>query len=123
MLDLVVSYLFFFGFRLAPIKEECEKSGLSEVTWEDLKVTVALLTKTFGVTDNKVNWSEVKLRELGAKASSVTSSASPTVTSKVTSSMTSTVDPSESPALKRSISTSSQAENKAKKLKKNSLFK
>ena len=96
---------------------------MSEVTWEDLKVTVALLTKTFGVTDNKVNWSEVKLRELGAKASSMSCSVSPTVTSKATSSLTSTVAPIESPALKRSILTSSQADSKAKKFKKNSLFK
>lgn len=53
--------------RLAPIKHKCDEAAgddKEETTWNDIKVTVALLIANFGVKENKVQWSAEKLREL-----------------------------------------------------------
>lgn len=44
--------------RLAPIKQYCDIKYDTEISWDSIKLTVALLIARYGVEDNKLRWSE-----------------------------------------------------------------
>ena len=51
--------------RLKPIKERCDELyGDDKITYDNLKIAVALLIRQFGVTDGVVRWTPEKLEEL-----------------------------------------------------------
>ena len=51
--------------RLGPIKNKCDDLyGVDKISWTDIKITIALLTRQFGVADNLVQWTPEKLEEL-----------------------------------------------------------
>ena len=51
--------------RLGPIKYKCDEIyGVDKITFVDVKVTIALLIRQFGVADNVVQWTPEKLEEL-----------------------------------------------------------
>ena len=51
--------------RLGPIKNKCDDLyGVDKITWNDIKTTIALLIRQFGVADNLVQLTPEKLEEL-----------------------------------------------------------
>ena len=51
--------------RLKPIKERCDELyGDDKITYDNLKIAVALLVRQFGVADGVVQWTPEKLEEL-----------------------------------------------------------
>ena len=51
--------------RLGPIKNKCDDLyGVDKISWTDIKITIALLTRQFGVADNLVQWTPEKLEKL-----------------------------------------------------------
>ena len=51
--------------RMKPIKERCDELyGDDKITYDNLKIAVALLIRQFGVTDGVVRWTPEKMEEL-----------------------------------------------------------
>ena len=51
--------------RQGPIKYKCDDLyGLDKISWTDIKITIALLIRQFGVADNLVQLTPEKLEEL-----------------------------------------------------------
>lgn len=43
-------------FRLGPIKAKCEREVSKEITWDDIKIVVALLIREHGLKDDRLCW-------------------------------------------------------------------
>ena len=51
--------------KLGPIKYKCDEIyGVDEISFADVRTTIALLIRQFGVADNVVKWTPEKLEEL-----------------------------------------------------------
>ena len=108
--------------RLGPIKTKCEKDYSEEISWDDIKIVVALLIKKYGIKDDVLCWDPSTVVEESPSSSSAAAAATPLPKLSQANSQTSS-----SVTGKRELpdwmKPSASKEQMKKKIKKNSLFK